>query len=447
MGSQSQAASLDSASTASASCLFRAPSLLRRAVIFPVKLLSGLFFCQSLAGSLFVVGWTYRLAQRTALKSWFSLSPRFKKGSTFADFAGANPGTETHVHWPNWIVQQNLGQAAGSRQEQGALWFAASAIGGLVNSVWMNLWIGLRALVNTWALTLPAGVFWWFGWYDGWNNSFNKGYEQAAAGPLISILGIVWFIVVMFYVPLAQARQAVTGEWRSFYQFRLIWQLVRARWVFCVLLALLYSALSVPLGILKTSPMFWMHNSAALSAMTGAQVLAALKVYFFWCGLLVLPSFVVVHLVAARVYASGLLSLVQSGKVPFSQLAQNERETLERLGLLMVAPEPERHAVVRAVTWTSTRLGRVVGACLLVSIWFSFVAQIYITQFLNYHSGLGWLNQPLVQLPWFRYLPTTVRNPMADVATVVLIVLTALLFRSIGRALRLGKSNAGVRVP
>jgi hypothetical protein len=126
--------------------------------------------------------------------------------------------------------------------------------------------------VNTWALTLPACLLWWFGWYDGWNNSFNKGYEQAAVGPLISLLGIAWFITAMFYVPLAQARQAVTGEWRSFYQFRLIWKIVRDRWVYCVLLAVLYALLSVPLSVLKTSPMFWMHSSPSLGALTSAQV-------------------------------------------------------------------------------------------------------------------------------------------------------------------------------
>ena len=58
-----------------------------------------------------------------------------------------------------------------------------------------------------------------------------------------------------------------------------------------------------------------------------------------------------------------------------------------------------------------------VGAVILVLIWFSFVAQIYITQFLNYHSGAGWMNQPLIQLPWFRYLPTSVRTLQSGYAT------------------------------
>src|SRR5262249_32672119 len=152
--------------------------------------------------------------------------------------------TSDHVHWPNWFAQQNFLQAARPSTEASWSTCALNLLRALVHSL-LNFWIGLRAVANTWVVTLPAGVLWWFGWYDGWNNSFNKGYEQAAVGPLISLLGVAWFITGMFYVPLAQARQAVTGQWRSFYDYRLIRKLVRDRWVYCVLLALSYSLLSV----------------------------------------------------------------------------------------------------------------------------------------------------------------------------------------------------------
>ena len=55
---------------------YRPTTLLRRTLIFPIKFLWGMVFCQGLLGSILVVGWTYRLAQRTALKFWFSRSSR-----------------------------------------------------------------------------------------------------------------------------------------------------------------------------------------------------------------------------------------------------------------------------------------------------------------------------------------------------------------------------------
>ncbi len=413
--------------------------------MFPIKLFWAMIFCQGLAGSIFVVGWTCRLAQRSALKFWFLRSLRSHTPAAFVEFVAAQETTRAHVHWPNWFARQSFRQAARPQYELGSAGYALKLLQALVHSLWLNFWIGLRAIANTWAITLPACLFWWFGWYDGWNNSFNKGYEQAAVGPLISLLGIAWFIAAMFYLPLAQARQAVTGEWRSFYQFRLIWRIVRDRWVYCVVLAMSYTLLSIPLNILKTSPMFWMHNSPVLSTLTSAQVIASLKGYYFWCALVVLPAYVMLRLAAARIYASGLLSLIQDGKIDQSELAHGERDVLDRLGLLGVRAQPQRHAFVRFIAWTGTRLGRIAGALILTLVWFSFVAQIYITQFLNYHSGLGWINQPLVQLPWFRYLPTTVRNPLGDVFSVVLVLLVAVLIRSIVRSFRAPKTRAADR--
>src|SRR5262249_35650377 len=197
------------------------------------------------------------------------------KGKSFVEFvAEVDPA---HQHWPNWFVQQNFweilkGKRAphpnpppvGRGEGEDKPTAHAASIGdsadnvrngslspsdgervgvrgsfqrlgrGLIDSLWLNLRIGFRAITNTWILTLPAGLLWWFGWYDGWNNSFNKGYEQAPVGPLISIIGIIWMIAAMFYVPLAQARQAATGEWRSFFQFRLLWSIVRARALACI---------------------------------------------------------------------------------------------------------------------------------------------------------------------------------------------------------------------
>ena len=43
-------------------------------------------------------------------------------------------------------------------------------------------------------------------------------------------------------------------------------------------------------------------------------------------------------------------------------------------------------------------------------VWFTFVSQIYIAQFLNHHPVVGWLNQPLVQLPSFHYIPDALKK-------------------------------------
>jgi hypothetical protein len=442
MSSPADTASLQSVLAAEGT-VSQAPSLLQRVLVFPVKFFWGMVFCQGLAGSILVVGWTYRLAQRSAFKFWCSRAEPPRTGPTFFQFLAGQETTSPQAHWPNWFARQNLRHQLRLNPELGASSRLLKLLSALVHSLWLNFWIGLRGIATTWVVTLPAAILWWFGWYDGWNNSFNKGYEQAIVGPLLSILGIAWFITAMFYVPVAQARQAVTGDWRCFFQFRLIRKLARDRWVYCVLLAGLYTLLSLPLSVMKTSPMFWMHNSTALATLTTTQVLALLKGYYFWCALVVLPGFVLVHLVAARIYASGLLSLLQAGELAATELAPAEREVLDRLGLLAVRPRAERHVFVRFIAWSGTGIGRAVGKVALVLIWFGFVAQIYITQFLNYHSGLGWMNQALVQLPWFRYLPTSVRNPLTDVFWALLIFFVAQTFSVLYRRLLVGRRAKG----
>jgi hypothetical protein len=206
----------------------RAPGLAAKLMAFPVKFLWGMAFCQGLLGSLLVAGWACRLAQRSALKYWWSRSGRTLEEASFLDFLAANERTRPHRHWPNWFFEQNLRQTLRRMPGSSLGSYLLALLSAPVNSLWRNFWLGLQVVANTWLLTLPACLFWWFGWYDGWNNSFNKGYEQAAVGPLVSVFGILLFIVAMFYVPLAQARQAVTGQWRAFFQFRLVWRIVRS---------------------------------------------------------------------------------------------------------------------------------------------------------------------------------------------------------------------------
>jgi hypothetical protein len=43
---------------------------------------------------------------------------------------------------------------------------------------------------------------------------------------IISWIGILLFLLVMLYLPMALTRQAVTGEWRSFYQFGTVWTII-----------------------------------------------------------------------------------------------------------------------------------------------------------------------------------------------------------------------------
>ena len=363
--------------------------------------------------------------QRVVLRQWWVRSEQRKAGVSFTDFLAADAATRTHLHWPNWCLEQNFRTAVRRTPDAGksrcGLVFTA-----LFHSLWINLKTGFQGICNTWLLTLPAGLLWVFAWYDGWNNSFNKGYEQYYVGMIIGGIGVLLFIAAMFYVPLAQARQAVTGDWRAFYQFKLIWSLVRRRWLACLCLAGLYSLLSLPAMMLKAAPAFFAGGQSPLADATPAKVVAVLNGYFFWASLWILPAFVVLRIVAARIYGSAIVSAVQSGALAEDQLAKSEWAALNRLDLLRVRPEPTRHILVRLIAWAGTRAGRIAAGFATWGLWFSLVAQIYVSEFFKYNPGLGFLNQPLIQLPWFRYLPPYIENPAKELGLAVLILAVVL---------------------
>lgn len=386
-----------------------------KTVVFFWKYIVGVFFCLSILGATMIVGWTYRLAQRAALRYWWMRSHHRNSGERVRHHLARQDPDHEHLHWPNWFAHQNFRRTIrrareGSRSIPAFLWQLLKAP---FHSLALNLKIGLQGIFNTWVLTMPACVLWLFSWYDGWNNSFNKGYEQAPVGPLTGILGIVLFIAAMLYVPLAQARQAVTGDWRSFYNFSFIWRLVRRHWLACLLLAGVTSLFFVPLMILKTAPYF-IGSQPQYADMTNAQLLKALNNYFFGAALLVFPFYVFLRILAAHIYARGVLRGIQTGEIDISDLAPKERMELHRLNLIQVNPPRSRHVLLRVATSTTSLALFVGGLAATGFVWFTFVAQIYVSEFFMYHELLAWLNQPLVQLPWFRYIPPQIQNPAAE---------------------------------
>ena len=146
-----------------------------------------------------------------------------------------------------------------------------------------------------------------FSWYDGWNNSFNKGYENAVVGPAFGLLGIAAFIAAVLYLPMAQARQAVSGEWKRLFEFHLVWGLVRRRWAASAGLAAGYAFASVPVTVLAVLPMFYPQIKPGLENLTPDQARDLLSSHCLWTGLWVLPAYVVLRWIAARIYASALL--------------------------------------------------------------------------------------------------------------------------------------------
>jgi len=382
-----------------------------RVVIALWKLAVGMLVTQTLVGGVLAVGWTYRLVQRSVLRQWWRRSEAALAGESFAEFLAFDEVTKGHAHWPNWIVQQQFRDAVRRAPGEGRWHHIGRCARALVHSLWANVRIGFQGTANTALFLLPAGVLMNFSWYDGWHNSFNKGYEQYAVGMSIGWIGILCFIAAMLYVPLAQAHQAVTGEWRAFYDFRLVWGMVRSRWASCLMLAVLYTLLMVPVTVIRIAPMFFPQAIPGFGDLSHARALKILNDYYFVAALWVFPAYVALRLAAGRIYARGLLAGIQSGRVPAGSLRPFISAQLARLALDRPLNPRRRHVLVRVASSTSVFFLRAAAIVAAVLLWFTVVAQLYIQQFLNYIPAQGWLNHPLVQLPVVRFIPAHLKQP------------------------------------
>ncbi len=270
--------------------------------------------------------------------------------------------------------------------------------------------LGLNAMANTWVITLVPSLLMLFSWEAGWDNSFNKGYEQAATGPATGALGIGLFILAMFYLPMAQARLAISQQARTFYHFKRIRTLIRRQWWPCLLLALGYATLSVPIMAMGSFLGLAAHETNAakpssLSQLAPSQALAYLNRYFFFCCAYVFPAYLALRCWGARIYARGVLACIQTGRWNRDDLTSVERDALDAFNL---AEAPLTHPKRRAL-WLGNQGLRIAAGALAILIWFSVSIQTYITQFFAYQPMARWLNQPLIQLPWYRHIPKALK--------------------------------------
>lgn len=425
----------------------------RRLWSVPWKLAVGTWLTQTWLGGLLVAGWMQRWTCRAAVRRWWVLAG--KPGRRLDAAAGVLPELAGFARAPHWISGPPVGALGAGPGESPK---------GFLAGLRLNFRLGLQALLNTLALTLPGGVLMLLGWWGGWQNSFHKGYEEFLVGPTVSWLGILLFIAAMFYLPMALARQAVTGQWREFWRGSTVWTVVRHGWAGCAGLALLAAALNLGVMGLKAWPSFvpqakTSERIRALVAtgldpreaarqlsfpvgepdwnrLTEDEARRILDRHFLASGLAVFLALLVLRGWAGRVYAGALVRAVRRGALGEEQLSEAEWRTLSALGLLRTEEGPRRVWLVRAAVWAASRTGRFVCAALVFAGWFFFIGFAYVSAFLAYHPIVSFLNQPLMQWPVFRYVPAHLEDPAPAWVLTVLVLAGVWVGRRVLRRFR-----------
>jgi hypothetical protein len=385
--------------------------------------LAGAFFCTNAFTSILVTGWTYRWLQGLVLRGWWKQSGRAREG-TFDEFCDSL-GRAAPVARPRWFLQEriraSLTRPAPGGAPAGPLRLALRALCVPWRSLWLNLTTGIKALFCTWLVTGWGCLLMYFGWEYGWLNSFHKGYEEPAFGLVLSLVGIMLFVLSLCYVLLAQVHQAVTGEARAFFDFRFIGRLVRGRLTACCAVAALFTLAALPLEVLKASLVAdgTFGNDPSRS---DAEVLQLLQLYLFACAVVLFPTLLLVRGLAARMYRSAVLKVLRQGTVTRAELHPVLTRWLDLLQLMPV-PVASRPGLARVVGAGSGLAYRGLLYGLLLVIWLLFVAQTYVGEFfLRHRPGgsnpllfhrEGFLNHMLVQFPAVDFVPEQLKASAA----------------------------------
>lgn len=343
-------------------------------LLWPIKFALGVVLCQHPLGALFVVGWSQNMMQRAAVKSWWRRSESRQTGATADDFriAVLNVPTKGRRRW-RWVAP-----------------------------IWHTWRRGLATALNVLVVTLPATALWVFAWSLGWNNSFFKHYEQSHLGFVIGVSGILIFSAVMLYLPIARARQATTGDWRTFYDFRFNWRLVRLGSWEMLGVAILFALASMPVMILRIAPYF-LGSDPALAGLSDEELRERLGEYFLFSTVIVIPLYFLVWRIAATAYARAVVRGARRYG-PSTALVDIERRAIA--SVLAVQDAPNRGSTFGGILRGGIRLPvttLLLGTAYLT--WSAVAVQIFVGQFFNYVPVVPWMNHPLVLLPWLRYFP------------------------------------------
>jgi hypothetical protein len=378
----------------------------------------GALFCTTYLTSILVVGWTYRWVQGIVLRSWWRAS-RVSADGSFAEFCAAL-GPDAPAVRPRWFLQEHIVAAmnrpAPNGQRPGQLRMALRALQVPWHSQWLNFKVGLQALFCTYLLTGWGCLFMLFSWEFGWLNSFHKGYEQAWIGPTTGFLGIFLFIAAMFYVPMAQVHQAVTGDFRAFFDFRFVWRLIQARLTAYVALAAVIALASLPIQVMVKAPLFFDDTQDWWTNLSDAEFGAALRNYFLVCSFVLFPLLLFLRVVAAFIYRSAVLKVLRRGWVTRGELHPVLARWLSRLYLIPSAPPPMA-PVERIVRSGGGAIYRWTCYGILFWIWFGFVAKTYVGKFFIAWPITDFMNHILVQFPCLDFVPTPV-DPWAGLNAV-----------------------------
>ena len=354
-------------------------------------------WCQTLVTSILALGWSYRWVRHRVSQRLFRFSPMAEK-TTWQQFASKLESLTPVRDTPNLFRRQ-----PGIPSPNHSVF---KCIHSWLHAGWLNFRVGLGGILTTWVLTLFPCVMWAYAWYTGWHISFTKMYEESATGFSLGFSGLLLFTAIMLYLPSAQARHAFTNDWRSFFDWRFVSALLWRRPLQLFLLAIGYVIVNFVLTLFKALPTFFTTINPTLATLPALEALEFLNQYYFYTGAIAFLLFLALRTIGGNIYSSALREMWCQSTLKPEAFNRQEVRLFELLEV-SYGSRYQKPGLVRKLLGIPLKVsyrGAIVTLTVLVWSVFNFIP--FVSEFANYYPVKGFLNQPLVQLPCFRYVPT-----------------------------------------
>ncbi|MDJ0507771.1 MAG: hypothetical protein QNJ64_00720 [Crocosphaera sp.] len=378
--------------------------MIKRTLSLIFLVLGATFFSQDLLTGIILLGWTYRWVGYLVKRRLFQLSPLAKT-----------------VTWDQFIIQEKNNQQDIGNYIYPKLWENPSRIKYLnypqlkwlhriIYSIKLHFKIGFLGILVTWNFTFLPCLLWVYAWYTGWHISFNKMYEESATGGTIGFLGTVLFTIIMFYVPLAQARYSLTKDWRIFFAFKLIKIGIYHRPLQLLVLAISYLFSSFILLTIKIIPVFLPVINTNLEKLNSQQALELMNDYYFLTGIICLGLFFVLKMMAGCIYSGMLVQTWQKNIITEDDLHEEEIAYLQKFQFSPKLNHSQQKSIQKIILSSLSISYRSSLIIVTFLVWFIFSFLPFVSEFFHYYPQRGFLNQPLVQIPCFRYVPQSLEE-------------------------------------
>ena len=147
-----------------------------------------------------------------------------------------------------------------------------------------------------------------------------------------------------------------------------------------------------------------------LEKLNSQQDLELMNDYYFLTGIICLGLFFVLKMMAGCIYSGMLVQTWQKNIITEDDLHEEEIAYLQKFQFSPKLNHSQQKSIQKIILSSLSISYRSSLIIVTFLVWFIFSFLPFVSEFFHYYPQRGFLNQPLVQIPCFRYVPQSLEE-------------------------------------